>query len=65
VVTDSALYRPSEVNLLQGDASKARRVLGWSHQVDFTELVREMVVNDCLLQGLTGFVPAEVSHPGV
>ncbi len=65
VVTDSALYRPSEVNLLQGDASKARRVLGWSHQVDFTELVREMVVNDCLLQGLTDFVPAEVSHPGV
>ena len=52
VVVDTDLYRPSEVILLQGDASKARRVLGWNHQVDFRELVREMVVNDCRIQGV-------------
>jgi GDPmannose 4,6-dehydratase len=59
VVTDSDLYRPSEVTLLLGDASKARRVLGWQHQIGFEALVREMVANDCCLQGLTGFVPHE------
>ena len=63
VVTDSDLYRPSEVNVLQGDASKARQVLGWRNDVGFAELVREMVVNDCLLQGLTGFVPSETVSP--
>ncbi len=60
VVIDSELYRPSEVNLLLGDASKARQVLGWSHRIGFRELVCEMVVNDCLLQGLNGFVPASL-----
>ena len=63
VVTDTDLFRPSEVTLLLGDATKAHRVLGWSHQVGFAQLVREMVVNDCLLQGLTGFVPCELSSP--
>ena len=52
VTIDPDLYRPSEVNLLQGDASKARRVLGWQHTVGFEELVREMVDNDCRLQGV-------------
>ena len=60
VVTDSQMYRPSEVNLLQGDASKARRVLGWSHQIGFPQLVREMVVNDCRLLGLNDFVPSDL-----
>ncbi len=53
VVTDPDFYRPSEVNVLLGDASKARRVLGWRHSVDFAGLVREMVANDCLALGLT------------
>jgi GDPmannose 4,6-dehydratase len=48
VVIDPALYRPAEVNLLLGDASKARSVLGWTHRVSFPELVREMVECDCL-----------------
>ena len=52
VATDKDLYRPSEVNLLLGDASKARRTLGWNHQTGFTELVREMVENDCLALGI-------------
>ena len=63
VTTDTDLYRPSEVTLLRGDASQARRVLGWNHQVGFAELVRDMLVNDCRLQGLTGFVPCEATSP--
>jgi GDPmannose 4,6-dehydratase len=46
LVIDDELYRPSEVNILQGDASKARKKLGWSPQVSFEELVREMVEGD-------------------
>jgi len=52
VTIDQDLYRPSEVNLLQGDASKARRVLGWQHTVGFEDLVREMVDNDRRHQGV-------------
>jgi GDPmannose 4,6-dehydratase len=51
VVTDATLYRPAEVNLLLGDCGKARRLLGWSHQVGFKDLVREMVETDCRLMG--------------
>jgi GDPmannose 4,6-dehydratase len=46
VVQDPALYRPAEVDSLVGDASKARRVLGWQPQVSFTELIRRMVDAD-------------------
>ena len=53
VVIDRDLYRPSEVNLLSGDASKAQRELGWNPTVHFAELVREMVVNDCVAMGVT------------
>ena len=43
---DDELYRPSEVNILQGDASKAHKKLNWSPSVSFEELVREMVDSD-------------------
>src|SRR5215471_6800459 len=46
VVLDPALIRPAEVDLLVGDASKARRVLGWEPTVSFAELVRTMVEAD-------------------
>lgn len=46
VQVDPALYRPAEVDVLLGDASKARRVLGWEPTVSFDELVREMVEAD-------------------
>lgn len=46
VKIDSRYFRPTEVDHLQGDASKARRVLGWRHTVSFTELVAEMVDSD-------------------
>jgi GDPmannose 4,6-dehydratase len=46
VVEDPALVRPAEVDVLVGDASKARRVLGWQPEVGFEELVRRMVQAD-------------------
>ncbi len=46
VVVDQKFIRPAEVNLLLGDASKARRVLGWEPEVTFEELVRMMVRED-------------------
>jgi GDPmannose 4,6-dehydratase len=52
VKTDEDLYRPSEVNLLLGDASKARQKLGWTHKVGFADLVREMLASDCRAQGI-------------
>jgi GDPmannose 4,6-dehydratase len=46
VKVDSYYFRPTEVDLLLGDPSKARRVLGWKHTVTFPELVSEMVKAD-------------------
>lgn len=43
---DPNLYRPAEVDYLLGDASKAKRILGWSPQTTFDELVKEMVEHD-------------------
>jgi GDPmannose 4,6-dehydratase len=43
VVTDERYYRPAEVDLLLGDASKAKRQLGWEPKVKFKELVKIMV----------------------
>ena len=57
VMPDPELYRPSEVTILQGDASKAHRVLGWCHTTPFPELVREMVSNDCKIQGVAVSAP--------
>lgn len=49
VEVDARYYRPAEVDLLLGDASKARRELGWEPKVDFRELVRLMVAHDLTL----------------
>jgi GDPmannose 4,6-dehydratase len=46
VVQDERFFRPAEVDLLMGDASKAKRILGWEPQTTFPELVREMVTSD-------------------
>ncbi len=50
VQIDPAYYRPAEVDFLLGDASKARRQLGWEPKVKFPDLVRIMV--DADLQAL-------------
>jgi GDPmannose 4,6-dehydratase len=43
---DPRYTRPSEVDVLEGDASKARQVLGWKPEVDFRGLVTMMVEHD-------------------
>ncbi len=50
VQTDPAFLRPAEVDLLVGDASKARRVLGWQPRVSFAQLVQIMVDADLELE---------------
>lgn len=52
VVQDEAFMRPAEVDVLLGDASKARKVLGWKPTVSFSELVNMMV--DSEMQILAG-----------
>jgi GDPmannose 4,6-dehydratase len=49
VEVDHRYHRPTEVDTLLGDASKARGKLGWQPQVSFDELVKEMVASDLLL----------------
>ena len=46
VEVDPRYFRPAEVDILQGDASKAHEVLGWRHRIGFEELVRDMVEAD-------------------
>ena len=46
VVTDPALLRPAEVDLLVGDATRAERELGWRADVDFYRLIEMMVAAD-------------------
>jgi len=43
---DPAYFRPTEVDLLLGDPTKAREKLGWSHTTGFKDLVREMMEAD-------------------
>jgi GDPmannose 4,6-dehydratase len=49
VVQDERFFRPAEVDLLVGDSSKARSVLGWKPKVSFSDLVRMMVDADLAL----------------
>lgn len=46
VEIDKRYFRPSEVDALQGDASKAKQILGWQPKVTFDQLVKEMVDHD-------------------
>ena len=52
VVRDEAYLRPSEVNELCGDASKAKKTLGWKPKTTFAELVHEMLEHDLKLEGV-------------
>jgi len=47
VKIDSRFFRPSEVDILQGDASKAKRELNWKPKTSFEELVKIMMKHDC------------------
>ena len=63
---DPKFFRPAEVDLLIGDATKARTKLGWEPEVDFPTLVKMMVAHDLQLEAakqpppprLTRIVPA-------
>ena len=49
VKVDPAYYRPSEVDILLGDPSKAKTKLGWEPEYDLNALIKEMVYSDLLL----------------
>ena len=59
IVHDPQLFRPAEVNVLMGDATKAGRELGWRHRVGFRDLVREMVASDCNALGLADYAQSK------
>ena len=46
VEIDPRLFRPTEVDMLLGDASKARRVLNWAPKTGFAELVAMMIESE-------------------
>lgn len=48
VRVDQKYYRPTEVDILLGDASKAKKILGWAPKIDFNSLVKEMVTEDIM-----------------
>jgi GDPmannose 4,6-dehydratase len=50
---DQEMIRPSEVDLLVGDPSKAKETLNWTPKVNFKELVSLMVANDLKLESLS------------
>jgi len=52
VIVDKKYFRPAEVDVLIGDASKARRELSWQPRTTFKELVRLMVEADCAAAGV-------------
>lgn len=52
IEVDKRYFRPTEVNYLLGDATKAKSILGWEASVKFSELVKEMVKEDLKLVDL-------------
>ena len=58
---DPEYFRPAEVEILLGDPAKARRQLGWKHQVNFHELVHEMTDFELVAQGVP--LPADSPIP--
>jgi GDPmannose 4,6-dehydratase len=61
VKIDPQFFRPAEVDILLGDASKARRVLGWKPTHSFEQIVREMVDED--LRRASGERPGKMQQP--
>jgi GDPmannose 4,6-dehydratase len=62
VALDPAYMRPTEVDLLLGDATKAAAKLGWKHRTSFPELVAEMVEADRMILRSTGARHEPVLH---
>jgi GDPmannose 4,6-dehydratase len=47
IFIDTKYFRPAEVELLIGDATKSKTILGWKPNISFEELVKRMVDKDC------------------
>jgi GDPmannose 4,6-dehydratase len=65
VAIDPQYFRPTEVETLLGDASKAKQLLGWEPEISFDELVTEMVEYDLAEaknEQITGVLPRLVSE---
>lgn len=62
VEIDPRYFRTTEVDLLLGDATKARRQLGWTPKVKFKELVQMMVDSDLQLESGRGRQPLMANH---
>jgi GDPmannose 4,6-dehydratase len=60
VAVDPRYYRPTEVDVLRGDASKARQKLNWQPKIRFRELVRMMVGAD--LESESAMLPAAAAR---
>lgn len=65
VVVDPGYFRPAEVETLLGDASKARRTLGWSARTTFADLVKEMMATDFQLAKQEQLLRHNGYRPGV
>jgi GDPmannose 4,6-dehydratase len=65
VRVDRRYYRPAEVETLLGDASKARKVLGWKPRYTFEQMVAEMVRNDLREAREQAMIKADRRWPGV
>jgi GDPmannose 4,6-dehydratase len=46
IEVDEKYYRPAEVNILLGDYTKAKNILGWQPKIKFEQLVKLMIIND-------------------
>ena len=53
---DTNYFRPTEVDILLGDATKAREKLGWTHKTTFAQLVAEMVASDLIVMKQRGHI---------
>ena len=53
VAIDPRMFRKTEVDYLQGDASKARQKLGWQHKIPFEDMIAEMISADLKLLAAT------------
>lgn len=62
IEVDPAYFRPTEVDLLLGDPSKAQEKLGWRHDISARDLAQEMVQADLRLMKTTPYAPHSVDE---
>lgn len=60
VEIDPRYFRPTEVDLLVGDPTKAKKILGWKPKISFDDLVKSMVLADLNLFGLNVPLQTEI-----